>query len=406
MPQFAYKARDMEGNLVKGAMDAPDDGELAALLKERELYLVHFKEEKEKKEKKASLGSISFGKIKRREVIEFTVHLATVLSAGIPILEGLQDLEDRTKNSKFREIIRNVREDIHGGSDLSSALSRHPEVFSQAYVNMVKAGEASGNVDMILKELTGFLEWQEELAATVKKASVYPLMVLAAVGSLITLLFAFAFPRIMGILQGMKVPLPLITRVTIGISAFFRDYWWLIFLTVAVVAVSLRLARKTAKGRLWIDKLKLRLPVVGDLVRKIALSRFAHHLGLLWRAGIDISQALTLVEGVVGNQVIADAINRTKEEVLAGESLSKSLEKRGQFSSLVIRMISIGEISGDMEGSLSKVCQYYDQEVPATVKNIFSVMEPLVIVLLAFVVLGVALSMFLPLYTALGRIGK
>ena len=406
MPQFAYKGRDIMGNLVKGAMDAPDEGELAVLLKERGLYLVHFKEEKEKKEKKASLGSISFGKIKRKDLIEFTIHLATVLSAGIPILEGLQDLEDRTKNSKFREIIRNVRESIHGGSSLSSALSQHPEVFPQDYVNMVQAGEASGNVDMILKELTGFLEWQEELSATVKKASVYPLMVLTAVGILITILFAFAFPRIIGILQGMRVPLPLITRVTIGISAFFRDYWWLIFLAVAVAVVSLRLARKTAKGRLWVDKLKLRLPVVGDLVRKIALSRFAHHLGLLWRAGIDISQALTLVEVVVGNQVIAEAIKRTKEEVLAGESISKSLEKSGQFSSLVIRMISIGEISGEMDGSLSKVCQYYDQEVPATVKKIFSVMEPLVIVLLAFVVLGVSLSMYLPLYTALGRMGK
>jgi len=411
MPQFAYKARDIEGNLVKGAVGAPDEGELAALLKERGLYLVHAKEKKEKRHKgteaqRFSFESISFGKIQRRDVIEFTIHLATVLSAGIPILEGLQDLEDRTKNSKFRKIIRNVREDIHGGSSLSSALSRRPEVFSQAYVNMVKAGEASGNVDMILKELTGFLEWQEELAATVKKASVYPLMVLAAVGSLVTLLFAFAFPRIIGILQGMNVPLPLITRVVIGISTFFRDYWWLIFLAVAVAVVSLRLARKTAAGRLWVDKLKLRLPVVGDLVRKIALSRFAHHLGLLWRAGIDISQALTLVEGVVGNQVIAGSIRRAKEEVLAGGSLSKSLGKSGQFSSLVIRMISIGEISGEMDGSLSKVCQYYDQEVPATVKKIFSVMEPLVIVLLAFVVLGVALSMYLPLYTALGRMGK
>ena len=406
MPQFAYKARDIEGNLVKGAVGAPDEGELAALLKERGLYLVHFKEEKEKKEKKASLGSISFGKIKRRDLIEFTIHLATVLSAGIPILEGLQDLEDKTNNSRFRGIIRSVREDIHGGSNLSSALSRHPEVFPQAYVNMVKAGEASGNVDMILKELTGFLEWQEELSANVRKASVYPLMVLTAVGILLTILFAFAFPRIIGILQGMRVPLPLITRVAIGISTFFRDYWWLIFLAVAAGVVGLRLAGKTAKGRLWIDKLKLRLPVVGDLARKVALSRFAHHLGLLWRAGIDISQALTLVEGVVGNQVIAEAISRTREEVLAGESLSRSLAKRGQFSSLVIRMISIGEVSGEMEGSLSKVCQYYDQEVPATVKKIFSVMEPLIIVFLAFVVLGVALSMYLPLYTVLGRMGK
>ncbi|MFA4916731.1 MAG: type II secretion system F family protein [Syntrophales bacterium] len=403
MAEFAYKARDMKGNLVNGAVDASGEGELAALLKGRGLYLVHFKE---KQEKKTFIGSISFGKITRRDLIEFTIHLATVLSAGIPILEGLQDLEDKTKNSRFRGIIKSVREGIHGGSGLSSALSRHPEVFPQAYVNMVKAGEASGNVDMILQELTGFLEWQEELSANVRKASVYPIMVFAAVGVLLTILFTFAFPRIIGILQGMNVPLPLITRVVIGISTFFRDSWWLIFLAIAAAVTGTRLLGKTAGGRLWLDKRKLGFPIVGNLVRKIALSRFAHHLGLLWRAGIDISQSLTLVEGVVGNRVISDAIKQAREEVLAGESLSRSLAKRGEFSSLVIRMISIGEVSGEMDKSLSKVCQYYDKEIPAAVKKIFSVMEPLIIVLLAFVVLGVALSMYLPLYTVLGNLGK
>jgi type II secretory pathway component PulF len=231
-------------------------------------------------------------------------------------------------------------------------------------------------------------------------------MVLVAVSLLITIIFAFAFPRITGILLGMKVPLPLITRVVIGISMFFKHYWWLIFSSLGAAAVSLRLIAKTPKGRLGIDKLKLRLPVVGELIRKIALSRFAHHLGLLWRAGIDIPQTLTLVEGMVGNQVIARAISRAKEEVIAGGSLSKSLEESGHFPPLVIRMITIGETTGEMDESLANVCQYYDQEVPATIKKIFAVMEPLLIALLAFVVLGVALSMYLPLYTALGMMGK
>jgi len=403
MPQFTYKARDISGKPVKGVMAAADEGDLADALKEKELYLVH---SKEKKENKTFISSISFGKVTRKDLIEFTTHLGTVLSAGVPILQGLQDLEGQTKKAKFREIIRRIREDIDGGSSLSSALFRYPKVFPQTYVNMVKAGEATGNVDMILKELTGFLEWQEELASNVKKASTYPLMVLAAVCILITIIFAFAFPRISGILLGMKVPLPLITRVMLGTSMFFKHYWWLIFSSLGMVAVSLRLIAKTPRGRLWIDKLKLRLPVVGELIRKIALSRFAHHLRLLWRAGIDIHQALTLVEGVVGNQVIARAINRAKEEVIAGGSLSKSLEESGQFPPLVIRMISIGEVSGEMDETLAKVSQYYDQEVPAAIKKIFAVMEPLLIVFLAFVVLGVALSMYLPLYTALGHLGK
>ena len=223
---------------------------------------------------------------------------------------------------------------------------------------------------------------------------------------MVTVLFAFAFPRITGILLGMKISLPLITRVVIGASTFFKHYWWLIFSGLAAAVVGLRLIAKTPRGRLWVDKLKLRLPIVGDLIRKVALSRFAHHLGILWRAGIALPQTLALVEGVVGNQVIAEAISRAKEEVLAGGSLSKSLGKSGQFPPLVIRMLTIGETTGEMDESLAKVCQYYDQEVPATVKKIFAVMEPLLIAFLAFVVLGVALSMYLPLYSALGVMGK
>lgn len=403
MPQFVYKARDINGNLVKGVMASADEGGLASVLKERELYLIH---SKEKRERLSSISSISFGKVARKDLIGFTTHLATVLSSGIPILEGLQYLEEQTANSKFREIIRMVREDIHGGSNLSSALSQYPKVFPQAYINMVKAGEASGNVDTILKELTGFLEWQEELSANVKKASIYPLMVFIAVSILITILFAFVFPRITDVLLEMKIPLPLTTRVVIEVSTFFAHYWWLIFSGLAAAVVGLRLIAKTSRGRLWIDNLKLKLPVVGDLTRKIALSHFAHHLRLLWRAGIDIPQALTLAGGVVGNAVIARAIGQARKEVLAGGTLSKPLQESGQFPPLVTGMISIGEASGKMEESLVKVSQYYDQEVPAAVKKIFSVMEPLLIVFLAIVILGVALSIYLPLYTAMGMMGR
>ena len=403
MPDFFYKARDRNGKQIKGVMAATDEMDLANVLRGKGLYLVYFKE---KKENKKSIGSIGFGKVTRRDLIEFTVHLATVLSAGVPILQGLQDLEAQTKNPRFREVIRRIREDINAGSSLHSALSNHPRIFPPVYVNMVKAGEASGNVDMILQELVGFLQWQEELTSNIKKATTYPLMVLVAVFLLMGLLFAFAFPRITGVLVAMKVPLPFITKTMIGISTFFKAYWWILFFGLAAAAIGLRAAAKTPKGRLWVDKLKLRLPVVGGLIRKIALSRFAHHLGLLWRAGIDIGQALTLVEHTVGNQVIARAISQAKEEVLAGGSLYESLKKTGQFSPLVMRMISIGETTGEIDKSLAEVSEYYDREVPATIKKMFSIMEPLLIVFLALIVLTVALSIYLPLYTALSHFGR
>lgn len=406
MPNFSYKARGSAGNLVKGVMVAEDEDRLAVALKGRELYLIEAKEKKEKKEKREREALFVWGSVRHRDVIDFTSHLAAVLSAGIPILQGLQDLENHTKNRKLRQIIKKLREDIYGGSSLSAALSRFPKVFSSGYVNMVKVGEASGNVDMILKELTKFLEWQQELVGDVKKASAYPLMIFVAIAILMTVLFAFSFPRITKILLQMKVPLPLITRVVIGVSGFFQHNWWLMFSGLALIIVGLKVAGRSPKGRFWIDKVKLRLPVVGDLACKIALSRFAHHLAVMWRAGIDVLQALTLVEGVVGNAVIARAIARAREEVSAGGRLSESLQKSKEFSPLVIRMISIAEMTGNMEEGLARVSQYYDREVPTTIKKIFSIIEPLTIVFLAFMILAVALSLYLPLYTALGRLGK
>lgn len=402
--EFEYRARDLNGRVVRGVLEAPDEKHLHATLKKGGLYLVSAKVIKKGNPKKRK--SLTFGKIRRKEVIAFTSHLATVISVGIPILQGLEDIARQTKNPKFRSIVEDIREKVRSGSSLSSALSRHPNVFSEIYINMVIAGEASGNLDNILKELTSFLEWQEELASNIKRASVYPAMVLTAVGILMTLLFAFAFPRITKILLGMKVPLPFITRALIAISSLFKDYWFFMFFLVALILFGIKFINKTEKGKLWIDWLKLRLPIFGDLIRKIAISRFAHQFSVLWQAGIDVPKSLTLVERVVGNKVIANAISRAREEVLEGKSLSEAFSESKEFPTLIVRMISLGEASGEMDTAMEKVSSYYDQEIPATIKKMFSVFEPMIIVVLAGIVLTVALSIYLPIYTAIGHIGK
>jgi len=387
------------GRTVRGVQVADDVDHLAAALREKDLYLISALE---RKKTSASVGS----RIKRRDLIDFSYHLATILSAGIPILQGLQDLAIQRKGTKFGKIIESIMEDVEGGALLHEALSRYPQAFGETYINMVKAGETSGNVDGVLRELANFLQWQEDLNSNIKKITIYPIAVLVAVGFLIMLVFAFAFPRISGILLAMKVPLPLLTRIFLAISDVFKSYWYIVMLCILGGIVGVHLVSRLEGGRLFLDRLKLRLPVIGGLIRKISLSRFAHHLGLLLEAGIGIIQALTLVERVVGNQVIAEAVRRARDQVQAGSTLSDALRRSGEFSPMVIRMISIGESSGTLSDALVKVSNYYDQEVPATVKKIFSALEPALIVFLAMIVLMVALSIYLPLYKSIGMIGR
>lgn len=399
MPQFYYKARNLLGQRVTGLMVVSDELELEERLRINHLFLVEAK--KDEGPKSAGL----FGaKIARTDVITFTVHLATIFSAGVPLLQGLEDLRAQTDKKGLQFIIGQIIEDVQGGSSISAALAKHPKVFSEVYVSMVAAGELSGNMPTILNEMVRFLEWQEALATEIKRATTYPTVVFIAVVALVTILYTFAFPRIFPVLLSMKVELPFVTRLVIGVSQFFSAYWHVLLAALFLIFFAIKLARRRPGGKLFLDGVMLRLPVIGDLARKIALSRFAHHLGTLFRAGVDISKSLATVEQVVGNAVISRAIATTRERVLEGATLWYSLQQTGVFPPLVIRMVSIGETTGKMEETLAKVCQYYDQEVPAAVKRLFSVVEPLIIVFLALLVVVSALAMYLPLYSALGRI--
>ena len=400
MPSFTYKAKNEYGRTIKGTLIASNEDQLAASLDQIGLYLISAK--------KTTIAAsyLSWESIKRKDLITFTVHLSTTLSAGIPILQSLQDLIEQSEKPRFKNIIEDVSRNIQAGSSLSEALSKHPKVFSELYVSMVKAGETTGNVDKVLNDLVAFLEWQELLAMDVKQATIYPAFVLSAVISLVVLLMTFVFPRFTVIFERTNAPLPLPTRVVMGISHFTTSYWFIIVLVVMALIVSHRLAVKTPGGRYLFDKLKLKLPVFGNLLRKIALSRFSHHFGALLKAGVEIYHSLMVTEKVVGNTVIAKVISSARDYISAGESLSESLKKGNEFPSLVIRMIAIGESSGNLDKTLGKVSQYYDREVPITIKKVFAVFEPIVIASLAVVVLGMALSMFLPLYQMLNLVGK
>lgn len=400
MPSYNYKAKDDQGKTIKGVMIAANEDQLADSLDQMGLYLLSATKTR------IAESHLRWERVNRKDLITFSVHLSTTLSAGVPILQSLQDLINECEKPGFKKVIEDVTRNIQAGSSFSDALSKHPKVFTELYVSIVKAGEATGNVDKVLDDLVAFLEWQESLAMDVKQATIYPAFVLTAVISLVVLLMTFVFPRFTVIFERTNVPLPLPTRIVMGLSNFITSYWFFIVMAILAIIVSHRLIVKTPKGRYFFDKLKLNLPVFGNLMRKIALSRFSHHFSALLKAGVEIYHSLMVTERVVGNTVIAGVISSARDYISAGGSLSESLKKGNEFPSMVIRMISIGETSGSMDKTLDKVSQYYDREVPVTIKKVFAVFEPIVIATLAVIVLGMALSMFLPLYQMLGMVGK
>jgi type IV pilus assembly protein PilC len=400
MPRFNYRARNLAGQSVHGAMLADDEEQLAMTLRGMDLYLVSARPER-------AWNAIYLTRpVKVRELITFTVHMATSIGAGIPILQALEDSEEQTTNKRMRRAIREIADDLSGGSSLSDALSRHRAIFSDVYVSMTRAGEASGTLDKVLQRLAEFLEWQNALASEIRRASIYPATVFVAVLGLIGVLLGFVFPRILPVIHSLKVPLPFVTRAVIAAGDVVRFGWFWILLGMAGLFALVRVLGANEGGRLIIDAIKLRLPVIGGLVEKICLSRFAHHLGLLLRTGVDITQSLSITAQVVGNAVIAQAVSEAREKVIQGGSLWRSLQETGAFPPLVVRMVFVGESTGTVDSTLEKVTEFYDREIPATVKKMFAVLEPLIIVILAALVLTVALAIFIPLYDALGRVGR
>lgn len=383
-------------------MLAENEEQLALTLREMDLYLVDAKPERT-----SSLLYIYITRpVKRRELINFTLHLSTSIGAGIPILQSFEDMEQQTTNKSMRKAVQVIMEDLRGGSSLSDALSRHPHIFSDVYVSMVKAGEASGSLDKVLQRLISFLEWQDSLASEIKRASIYPTTVLVAILILMSVLLGFVFPRILPVIQRLNAPLPFITRAVMTAADIVRYGWYWILLGIASFFVLVRLLKASEGGLLILDAIKLRLPVIGGLIEKICLSRFSHHLGILLRTGVDITQSLSIAERVVGNAVIAQAVGEAREKVIQGGALWRSLQETGVFPPLVIRMIFIGETTGTIDSTLEKVTGFYDREIPSTVKKLIAVLEPLIIFFLAAVVLIVALSIFIPLYGTLGRVGR
>jgi type II secretory pathway component PulF len=338
-------------------------------------------------------------RLARRDLIMFTVQLGTLLRAGIALNTGLADFARDARSPQLAAVARHVLASLEGGAMLSEAMGRAPQIFPDVYVAVIRAGETTGHLDHVLFDLVKSLEWQESIRRHVRQATIYPVMVLIAFGVLMSFLLLFVFPRFKVMFDRIRVPLPLPTRVLLEAGAFLQGYWATLVLALVAAVLAYQLALATPGGRLLVDGWKLRLPAVGQVLRHVALARFAHHMETLHRAGVNFVLALEVLERVVGNAAIARAVAAVREQVIGGVSFADALASTGQFPPLVLRMVATGEMSGSLEESLRRITEYYDREVPDTVRRFLAFLEPAMIALLAVVVLAAMLAVYLPIYS-------
>ena len=401
MPMFEYTARNAaNGQIQKGQLDAPSQSEVNNYLKKNRLILVSVREAP--KQIKFKLPGAQ--RIGTRDVVIFTRQFATMINAGLPLVQSLNILAQQTENKALAEITRAVVYDVESGNTLADAFSKHPRGFSDLYVNMVAAGEAGGILDTILLRLATFLEKNDALIRKVKGAMVYPGVIMTVAGIAIAILLIFVIPVFQTMFASASMELPLPTRIVIGLSDLLIGYWWAVLGVIGLAAFGIRRYYGTTPGRKNIDSLLLKSPVLGDMLRKSAVSRFTRTLGTLISSGVSILEGLEITAKTAGNMVIHDAVMASRQSIAGGETIAAPLEKSKVFPPMVISMIAVGEQTGGLDEMLTKIADFYDEEVDVAVSALLSLMEPMMIVVLGVVVGGMVVAMYLPIFDMMNTV--
>jgi type IV pilus assembly protein PilC len=398
MPLFNYRAIDADGRAVTGHIDAANLADLEMRLKRMELDLVDGAP--------VRVGGL-FGarKIPRRELIHLCFHLEQLVRTGVPILEGLTDLRDSLENPRFREVIASLIEGIGGGQTLSQTMGAHPRVFDTVFVSLIRAGEVSGRLPEILRDLTDSLKWQDELASQTLRLTLYPAIVGLIVLIASVFLMARLVPQLKQFVKTMGQTLPTQTRVLFFVSDLFVDYWYLALLTPLVLAVGIRiLIGVNPAARLAFDGVKLRLPFAGDILRKIILSRFAGTFALLYSSGIPILEAVRTTQRIVGNLVVRNGLEDVAQLIGEGQNRTSAFRRTGFFPPLVIRMLRVGENTGELSAALANVNYFYSRDVRESVEKAQQLIEPLLTLLLGSLLGWIMLSVLGPIYEVISRI--
>lgn len=398
MPTFSYKARDNQGGLVTGTLDGNDKAAVEERLDRMSLIPITISAAKEKTQLSFAKLNTFFEKISDQDIIIFSRQLATLFGAGIPLTKALSTLERQMTNPKFTDIIKGIRVEVEGGSTFAAAIGRHPKVFGDLYSGMVEAGEAGGILDDVLDRVAFMLEKSSENRAKVKSATLYPKIVVGAIGAAVVFLLWFVVPKFAQLYGSFNVPLPLPTRMLIGLSTVVLSYWYIGIALIAALIVAVKFYRSTEKGRYNWDRLTLKVPIFGPLMVKSIMARFARVLGSLYKSGLPILQSLDIVSRTVDNAVIAKSIKTIEDDVREGRGLTEPMTESDLFPPMVIQMVGVGEETGGLDEMLEKVAVYYDQEVEATIRNLTTTMEPILLAFIFGMVLFLALAIFLPMW--------
>jgi type IV pilus assembly protein PilC len=397
MPTFAYVAKTRDGRVQKGSQSAQNRQALVKVLQSRGLTPDRIQETTANSSEGAG-GTVNTGKVKTAEILVFTRQLSTIVNSGLPLLQGLDILAEQMEEPRFSKIIQMIGEDVESGGTFSEALRRHPRAFSDLYVSMVRAGEASGNLDGVLLQLADYLEATEELKRRIRSAMTYPVVAFSMIVLIAAGLIVWVVPQFAEIFKSFDHALPAPTQLLILISNTLRSVGCLFVLAGCVAAVIMvRMYGKTTTGRYNLDRLKLRMPVFGKLLRKVAISRFTRTLSTLTRSGVAILAALEIVERTSGNEVFARAIRAAGDSVRGGETLADPLARSGEFPAMVTRMIGVGEKTGALETMLSKISDFFDSEVKAAIDGLTSMIEPILILMMGIVVGGIVIGLFMPI---------
>jgi len=401
MPVFEYKALDQKGKSVSGIIDADSAVVARQKLRAARNFPVSLSEVEgvptQKSFRGISLKGLLPG-IGQRDVAMMTRQLATLVGAGFPLVTALEALVPQIKSHAFNRTLAQIKDSILEGSSFAGALSQYPETFSPLYKNMVRAGETSGTLEIVLDQLAEIMEKQQELQNRIRSALAYPALMTVVGGAILVLLLVYIVPTITGIFADMQQVLPTPTRILIAVSDLFRSYWWILMVLLVALLVAFRQFRKSVRGRTAIDRLLLKLPGFGSLLQKLAVARFARTLGSLLANGVTMLQALDIAKNIAGNVVISDAVDTAAKEVGQGQGLASSLAVSKVFPDLTIQMIQVGEQSAQLESLLSKMADVFENEAESTVMSLTSLLAPAMILVMGLIVGFIVLSICLPIF--------
>ena len=399
MPLFQYKAIDASGKFITGSLDAGNGNDLELRLEKMEMDLVTFKQK--------NPGSELFGrnKIGRRDLINFAFYLEQLTRAGVPILEGLADLRDGEENPTFRDIVTGLIEAIEGGNSFSQALGLFPKIFDEVFVSLIRVGERTGKMSEVLVDITETLQWQDELLAKAKKIMTYPAVIGTLVLSVIMFMMIFIVPDIMDAIVGLGGKIPLETRMLMATSHFLVNYWYLVISAPFVIFFVLKYLYNTnSKARFKLDGLLLKIWVLGPVNEKIKVSRFTRYFALMFASGITVLDAINLSKAVVSNAVLEDGIERAWQQISEGSSISEAFKNIGIFPPLVVRMLRVGESSGQMDKSLNNVSYFFDRDINDSIEKMEPVLQTGLMASIGLIVMWLALSVLGPIYDTISTI--